>query len=175
MLPSNIIATLLRSAKSGREPDIPKFLHHPVCALCRVNIYGVSRVALVCPLWPFRGHPLPLDLSPNTSPLLQKWVMAAIPAFATPNTLYTILKKWILNCSKGCIQISICMFSMRLPCSACRRGRGVEIDLNVWDGFKVICCSHHKGNCFKFAIILFSPLNSNFISTHFFQQSRAEC
>ena len=38
---------------------------------------------------------------------------------------------------------------MRLPSSACRTGQGMEIDLNVWDGFQVICPI-----CFRFALIV---------------------
>ena len=132
-----------------------------MCAIpnvCRMNIYGVSRVALLWPLWPFWRPPT--SSWPLT--LLQKWVMAAIPAFTTPNTDFEKVDSKLLSRHRAACKLLFVCFLCGCPLQHAEQDKAWKLTSTCEMGFRLFV---------RFAsdLHLLSRLNWHLISTHLLQ------
>ena len=143
--------------KSGRELTSPTCVQYPMCA---------EWIFMECPelhcfghFGLFGGHPLPVD----PWPLLQKWVMAAIPAFATPNTDFEKVDSKLLSRHRAACKLLFVCFLCGCPLQHAEQDKAWKLTSTCEMGFRLFV---------RFAsdLHLLSRLNWHLISTHLLQK-----
>ena len=101
------------------------------------------------------------QLTPD--PLLQKWVMAAIPAFATPNTDFEKVDSKLLSRHRAACKLLFVCFLCGCPLQHAEQDKACKLTSTCEMGFRLFV---------RFAsdLHLLSRLNWHLISTHLLQK-----